>query len=66
MGVTVVMQIPSNDDHSEGDEMSDDVAVEGYVVSVVVAGHKGTDTHCHLTCCVANNTEIALKHSSEI
>lgn len=63
--VTVVMQILSNGDRSESDEMSDDDVAERYVVFVAAAEHKDTDARCHSTCCVANNTEIALKHLSE-
>ena len=65
--VIVVIQILSNGDRfdCESDETFDDVVAEVYVVSVVAAGHKDTDAHCHSTYCVANNTEIALRHSSE-
>lgn len=62
--VTVVKQSPLNDDYSESDVMSDDVAEE-YVVFVVAVEHKDIDVRFHLICCVANNMEIALKHLSE-
>lgn len=61
--VTVVKQSPLNDDYSENDVMSDDVA-EGYVVFVVAVEHKDIDVRFHLIYCVANNMEIALKHLS--
>lgn len=62
--VTVAKQSPLNDDYSESDVMSGDVA-EGYVF-VVAVEHKDIDVRFHLIYYVANNTEIALKHLSEI
>lgn len=45
--VTVVVQIPSNGDRSESDEMFDDGVAERYVVFVAAAEHKDTDARCH-------------------
>lgn len=57
---------PSSDGHFASDETFDDAAaVEAHAVFVAVDAHRDNDARYRSTCCVASNTAIGLRHSSE-